>query len=95
MHQDKTAITQPLIFYTLWFGCFTGGSLKHKNMYQTVRDFTEVLIKFMQSHMPRAQGSPSTKGVLVCCFKEQTNSFMNKTKHLESGFTVHKQDFTN
>lgn len=64
-------------------------------MYQTVRDFIEVLIKVIQSHMPQAQGSPSKKGVLGCCFKKQTSSFMNKTKQLKPGFTVNKQGFTN
>lgn len=28
VYQDKTAITYPLIFYMLWFGCVTGDSLK-------------------------------------------------------------------
>lgn len=30
VYEDKTGITQPLIFYILWFGCFTD-NLKQKN----------------------------------------------------------------
>lgn len=43
VYQDKIVIAWPLMFYMLWFGCFTGDSLKQKNLYQSVRDFTVVL----------------------------------------------------